>query len=169
MREAIDHGVEFWGFEQNSELVGVMSRTEEKIRPVGDYWLRGLRAAAERHGLGEIAVDTIATNGSNVAKLATAWVASGVTAVCTDTEETALILLTGMREAGLLCPWDLAVISADAGPFGEVCQPPLTSVAFDSEAVAAASAAAILADLGLVDAKSLHPWVFTKLLIRQST
>jgi DNA-binding LacI/PurR family transcriptional regulator len=141
----------------------------KKIRPVGDYWLRGLRAAAARRGLPEVAVDTIATNGSNVAKVATSWIADGVTAVCAATEEAALVLLTGMREADLRCPQDLAVISADAGPFGAVCRPQLTTVAFDAEAVAAASAAAILTDLGLADAESLHPWVFTRLLVREST
>jgi DNA-binding LacI/PurR family transcriptional regulator len=139
-----------------------------KIKPLGDYWLRGLQTAAARRGLDEIAVETIATDGSDVEQVARAWMSDGVTAVCTHNDETALVLLMGMREAGLRCPQDLAVISADAGPPGDLCRPALTTVAFDPEAVAEASATAILAHLGHQVPESGPPPTFMRLLIRES-
>jgi DNA-binding LacI/PurR family transcriptional regulator len=140
-----------------------------KIKPLGDYWLSGLQTAAAGHGLDEIAIETIATDGSDVEQLARAWMSNGVTAVCTQNDETALVLLMGMREAGLSCPQDLAVISADAGPPGDLCQPALTSVAFDPEAIAEASATAILADLGHKVPEPGCPPNFMQLMTRAST
>ena len=140
-----------------------------KIKPLGDYWLSGLRTAAASRELDEIAVETIATDGSDVEQIVRAWISDGVTAVCTHNDETALVLLMGMREAGLRCPQDLAVISADAGPPGDLCRPALTSVAFDPEAVAAASAAVILAHLGHQVPEPGRPPTFMRLLIREST
>lgn len=141
----------------------------EILRPLGDYWLAGLRTAANCHGLPDIATATVVTDGANVAGTATAWVNAGITAVCTHTDETALVLLTGMREIGLRCPEDLAVISADAGPLGDVCRPALSSVAFDPEAIADAAASAILANLGHRLTPPLEPLVLARLLERKST
>jgi DNA-binding LacI/PurR family transcriptional regulator len=140
-----------------------------KIRPLGDYWLSGLQAAAARRGLDEIAVADIATNGSDVEQVARAWISEGITAVCTHNDETALVLLMGMREAGLRCPQDLAVISADAGPPGDLCRPALTSVTFDPEVIAEASATAILAHLGHQVPEPERPPTFMRLLVREST
>ncbi len=75
-------------------------------------------------------------------------VADGVTAVCADSDETAMVVLHGIRQAGLRCPQDLAVMGVDARPLGAVSAPPLTSVAFDAETIVAVSVAAMMTELG---------------------
>ncbi len=141
----------------------------EKLRPLGDYWLEGLRVAAEKRGLPEIVVGTVATDGTNAADVVTDWVRSGVTAVCAQSDETAVVVLHGLRQAGLRCPEDLAVIGVDAQPLGAVSGPPLTSVAFDAKAIVDGSVAAMVAELGYpIDSGASDTDVAT-LIVRSST
>ena len=58
------------------------------------------------------------------------------------------MVLYGIREAGLRCPDDLAVIGVDANPMGAFSSPPLTTVEFNFIAVADAAIAAVLTELG---------------------
>ena len=58
------------------------------------------------------------------------------------------MVLHGVREAGLRCPEDLAVMGVDARPLGAVSGPPLTSVGFDAETIVDVSVAAMMAELG---------------------
>jgi DNA-binding LacI/PurR family transcriptional regulator len=120
----------------------------EKLRPLGDYWLAGLRVAASGRGLPEIVVGTLSTDGTDAADVVTEWVDSGVTAVCAQSDETAFVALHGLRRCGLRCPEDLAVIGVDARPLGAVSGPPLTSVAFDAKAIVDVAVAAMMAELG---------------------
>jgi DNA-binding LacI/PurR family transcriptional regulator len=120
----------------------------EEISPLGDYWLSGLRVAAEKHGLPEFVVESFATDGTNAKGVVTRWVDQKVTAVCADSDETAFVVLHGLRQAGLRCPEDLAVMGVDARPLGAVSGPPLTSVAFDAKAIVDVSVAAMVAELG---------------------
>ncbi len=91
---------------------------DETLRPLGDYWLTGLRAAAV--GLPEIVTATVAAGlGPMPPTVVQNWIdADGVTAVCAQSDETALVVLHGIREAGLRCPQDLAVMGVDAIPLG---------------------------------------------------
>ncbi|MGU3503153.1 LacI family DNA-binding transcriptional regulator [Mycobacterium sp. C31M] len=116
------------------------------MRPLGDYWLAGLRVAAA--DLPEIVTAGVAADGSDAAEVVRGWVADGVTAVCAQSDETALIVLHGIREAGLRCPQDLAVMGVDAIPLGTVSAPPLTSVGFDAKTIVEVSAAAMMSELG---------------------
>lgn len=118
------------------------------LRALGDYWLAGLRAASGRRGLPEMSVGTLRTDGTDAATTVADWVADGVTAVCAQSDETAFVALHGVREAGLRCPEDLAVMGVDARPLGAVSGPPLTSVAFDAEVIVDVSVAAMMAELG---------------------
>jgi DNA-binding LacI/PurR family transcriptional regulator len=120
----------------------------EKLRPLGDYWLEGLRVAANKRNLPEIVVGTVLTDGTNAADIVTRWVNDGVTAVCAQSDETAFVVLHGLRQAGLRCPRDLAVIGVDARPLGAVSGPPLTSVAFNAKAIVDAAVAAMMTELG---------------------
>jgi DNA-binding LacI/PurR family transcriptional regulator len=120
----------------------------EKLRPLGDYWLEGLKVATKKRSLPEIVVGTMSTDGTNARDVVDAWVCKGVTAVCAQSDETAFVVLHGLREAGLSCPEDLAVIGVDARPLGAVSGPPLTSVAFDAKAIVDVAAAAMMAELG---------------------
>jgi DNA-binding LacI/PurR family transcriptional regulator len=120
----------------------------ERLRPLGDYWLEGLAVAARRRGLPELVVGTVATDGSDAADMVRGWVAAGVTAVCAQSDEAAFIVLHGLRQAGLRCPDDLAVMGVDARPLGAVSGPPLTSVGFDAKVIVEVSVAAMMAELG---------------------
>ena len=140
----------------------------EVLRPLGDYWLAGLQVAAEEHGLDPIEVDTVATDGSDAAEVVSRWVSAGVTAVCAQSDETAFVLLHGIRRAGLRCPEDLAVMGVDAIPLGAVSAPPLTSVAFDAKIIVDAAVPVMMAELGYpadVDADGHDPAV---LIVRDS-
>jgi DNA-binding LacI/PurR family transcriptional regulator len=120
----------------------------DKLRPLGDYWLAGLQVAAREHGLPELVIGTLATDGSDAAGVVTGWVGQGVTAVCAQSDETAFVVLHGLREAGLRCPGDLAVMGVDARPLGAVSGPPLTSVGFDAKEIVDVAVAAMMAELG---------------------
>jgi DNA-binding LacI/PurR family transcriptional regulator len=120
----------------------------EKLRPLGDYWLEGLRVAAEKRDLPKIVVGTLLTDGTNAADVVTRWADEKVTAVCAQGDETAFVALHGLRQSGLRCPEDLAVIGVDAGALGAVSAPPLTSVSFDAKAIVEVAVAAMMAELG---------------------
>ncbi|MCF6390707.1 LacI family transcriptional regulator [Mycobacterium sp. MBM] len=119
---------------------------DETLRALGDYWLTGLRAAAAE--LPEIVTGTVAADGSDAAAAVRDWKAAGVTAVCAQSDETAMVVLHGIREAGLRCPQDLAVMGVDAIPLGAVSAPPLTSVGLDAKTIVEVSAAAMMTELG---------------------
>ena len=118
----------------------------EALRPLGDYWLAGLRVAAS--DLPPIVTGAVAADGSDAAAAVRDWVAAGVTAVCAQSDETALVVLHGIREAGLRCPQDLAVMGVDAIPLGAVSGPPLTSVGLDAKTIVEVSVAAMMSELG---------------------
>ncbi len=118
----------------------------EALRPLGDYWLAGLRVAAR--DLPEIVTGAVAADGSDAAAVVRDWVGAGVTAVCAQSDETALVVLHGIREAGLRCPQDLAVMGVDAIPLGAVSGPPLTSVGLDAKTIVEVSVAAMMSELG---------------------
>jgi DNA-binding LacI/PurR family transcriptional regulator len=120
----------------------------ERLRPLGDYWLEGLRVAAKEHNLPEIVVGTVSADGTTAADVVTAWVGEEVTAVCAQSDETAYVVLHGLRQCGLRCPEDLAVIGVDARPLGAVSAPPLTSVSFDAKLIVDVAVAALMAELG---------------------
>jgi DNA-binding LacI/PurR family transcriptional regulator len=120
----------------------------EELRPLGDYWLEGLRVSARQHDLPEIVVGTVSADGTDASDVVRAWADEKVTAVCAQSDETAFVVLHGLRTAGLRCPEDLAVIGVDARPLGAVSAPPLTSVAFDAEAIVDAAVAAMMSELG---------------------
>lgn len=116
------------------------------LRPLGDYWLAGLQVAAAE--LPEILTAAVAADGSDAAAVVSAWARDGVTAVCAQSDEVAMVVLHGIREAGLRCPQDLAVMGVDAIPLGAVAGPPLTSVGFDAKTIVEVSVAAMMSELG---------------------
>jgi DNA-binding LacI/PurR family transcriptional regulator len=118
------------------------------LRPLGEYWLEGLRVAAAKRGLPGLTVGSVAMDGSDAAAVVKGWVDDGVTAVCAQSDDIAFVVLHGMRQAGLRCPEDLAVMGVDATALGAVSSPPLTSVGFDAETIVAVSVAAMVAELG---------------------
>ena len=141
----------------------------EELRPLGDYWLEGLRVAAINRGLPMIVVGTVSTDGTDAADVVTEWVAQGLTAVCAQSDETAFVVLHGLRQSGLRCPEDLAVIGVDARPLGAVSGPPLTSVAFDAGAIVDVAVSAMMAELGYPVEKEPASTDVATLIERSST
>ncbi|MFF5033336.1 LacI family DNA-binding transcriptional regulator [Nocardia salmonicida] len=138
-----------------------------KWRALGDYWLQGIVDAARAHDLPPITVDEVTA--SNAAEVVTGWVRDGVSAVCAQSDEIAGLVLHGLREAGLRCPHDLAVIGIDANPMGALCDPPLTTVEYNPAAVADAAIAAVLTELGYPAPPAPQPTDVAHLIVRAST
>jgi DNA-binding LacI/PurR family transcriptional regulator len=143
--------------------------TDEELRPLGDYWLVGLRAAAEQRGLPDIEVASFAADGSNAADIVADWAAAGVTAICSQSDETAFVVLHGLRRAGLRCPHDMAVIGVNAIDLGAVSFPPLTSVAFDAKAIVDVAVAAMMSELGYPTEQEPSSAGVATLIEREST
>ena len=116
-----------------------------------------------------IVVGTVSTDGTDAADVVTEWVAQGLTAVCAQSDETAFVVLHGLRQSGLRCPEDLAVIGVDARPLGAVSGPPLTSVAFDAGAIVDVAVAAMMAELGYPVEKEPPSTDVATLIERSST
>ncbi|MBJ7339348.1 LacI family DNA-binding transcriptional regulator [Mycolicibacterium sp.] len=141
----------------------------ERVRPLGEYWLEGLRVAAAARGLPELEIGTVATDGTDAADVVRGWVARGVTGICAESDETAMVVLHGVREAGLRCPADLAVMGVDARALGAVSGPPLTSVAFDAATIVDVSTAAMLTELGYPPVREPSSDNVARLIQRAST
>ncbi|MET0476100.1 MAG: LacI family DNA-binding transcriptional regulator [Mycobacterium sp.] len=141
----------------------------EMLRPLGEYWLEGLRVAAAARGLPELVVGSVAMDGTDAAEAVARWRADGVTAVCAQSDEVALVCLHGVRMAGLDCPADLAVMGVDATALGAVSGPPLTSVGFDAETIVDVSVAAMMTELGYPSVREPSSDDVARLIQRAST
>jgi DNA-binding LacI/PurR family transcriptional regulator len=119
----------------------------KRWRALGNYWLGGVIAAAKARELPPICVGDITQ--ANVAEVVT--------------------VLYGIREAGLACPDDLAVIGVDAAPIGALSSPPLTTVEFNPTAVADVAVAALLTELKYPSPPPPQPAEITRLIVRAST
>ncbi|CAM2837877.1 LacI family transcriptional regulator [Mycobacterium intermedium] len=139
----------------------------KRWRPLGDYWLQGVTRAAEARGLPPVQVADVTQD--NAAQVVTDWVRDGVTAVCAQSDEIACLVLYGIREAGLRCPDDLAVMGVDATPMAALSSPPLTTVEFNPVAVADAAIAALVSELGYPAPPAPEPADIARLIVRAST
>jgi DNA-binding LacI/PurR family transcriptional regulator len=90
-------------------------------------------AACRRLQLPEPPIEQFPLDGTGAAEIVKTWHASGITAVCAYNDEVAYAVLRGIRQAGLRCPDDLAVIGVDDMKFNIVSEPPLSSVAWNIE------------------------------------
>ncbi|WAC93395.1 LacI family DNA-binding transcriptional regulator [Mycobacterium sp. Aquia_213] len=140
---------------------------DRRWRALGDYWIDGVRRAARQHGLPDIVVTTVTPDDS--ATVVGELRATGVTAVCAQSDEMAFVVLDGMRRAGLRCPDDLAVIGVDATPLSPFSIPALTTVAFDFTAIAEVALSAVLVELGLPDESRPAASDIATLVVREST
>jgi DNA-binding LacI/PurR family transcriptional regulator len=138
-----------------------------KWRALGDFWLEGVDRAARARDLPPVSVDDVTVD--NAADVVTHWVSDGVTAACAQSDEIAHLILYGIRQAGLHCPGDLAVIGVDATPMGEISSPPLTTVEFNPTTVADAAIAAVLTELGYPAPPPPLPADLARLIVRAST
>lgn len=140
---------------------------ERRWHALGDYWIDGVRRAAQRHGLPEVVTRafTPADSATAVGDLH----AAGVTAVCAQSDEVAFVVLDGIRRAGLRCPDDVAVIGVDATALSPFSAPALSTVAFDRTAIADVALSAVLTELGLTDDAPPPARDIATLVVREST
>jgi DNA-binding LacI/PurR family transcriptional regulator len=115
----------------------------------------GVRTAAHEFGLPEPLAATFATDGSNAAAIVSGWHRDGVTAVVGYNDDVALVVLHGIRTAGLACPRDMAVIGMDGEKSGLVSAPPLTTIKPDLAAWAQVFSAVVLQALDPDEAETL--------------
>jgi DNA-binding LacI/PurR family transcriptional regulator len=126
-----------------------------------------VHAAARDRNLPEVDVAEITAR--DAAEVVNGWVDRGVTAVCAQSDDTALVVLHGIREAGLRCPKDLAVIGVDAIAAGEVSAPPLTTVAFDATAIVDVAVEAMMSELGYPESGEEPPNAEVATLIQRAS
>lgn len=142
--------------------------------------LKGFRAAAQRHGLGEGACvheislpqnqygdDMIAELGVGAAS-AFAEPARRPTALIAMNDLLAIGLAAGLREQGVSIPQDIALVGIDDLFLARLMNPPMTSLRQPLQAMAEAAVACLVGDGGeTVQATSL---IFPpELIVRQST
>lgn len=140
---------------------------DRRWRALGDYWIDGVRRAADQHGLPDVVVRALTPDDS--AAVVREWHAAGVTAVCAQSDEVAFVVLDGIRRAGLRCPDDLAVMGVDATALSRFSVPALTTVEFDRTAIAEVALSAVLAELGVADDPGPAARDIATLITREST
>jgi DNA-binding LacI/PurR family transcriptional regulator len=140
---------------------------DRRWRVLGDYWIDGVRRAADEHGLPALSVEGVAPD--DAAHVVRRWHAAGVTAICAQSDEVAFVVLDGIRRAGLRCPDDLAVIGVDATALAPFSTPALTTVAFDTPAIAEVALAAVLTELGFPEEAPPEGLGIATLVVREST
>jgi DNA-binding LacI/PurR family transcriptional regulator len=141
----------------------------ESFQAVGHGLCEGLTAVTSRRGMPAPVTGTLLLDGTNAVDVVREWTANGVTGVCCLNDDTAFVVLHGIRCAGLRCPDDLAVIGADTGQGGFVSDPPLTSIGFDVAKLVDISISMLLEALGHQPRVPVVDGDLAFLVIRSST
>nr|WP_272956470.1 LacI family DNA-binding transcriptional regulator [Kribbella solani] len=107
-----------------------------------------LRACADL-GLPRPVISAIPTEVEGAAAIIDGWRAARrpVTGLCAYDDPTALTMLAALRDRGLAAPGDLAVIGVYDIPTARLAQPPLTTIAIDSQAQARHAASVLIRQL----------------------
>ena len=126
-------------------------------------------AACRRLGIDPPRVSIVPRDGTGAAEIVRGGHAAGVTAVCAFNDEVALAVLFGIREAGLRCPDDIAVIGCDDIPASAVAYPPLTTLNSDMARVKEVFLWAIMAALGVESGEPPMVELSARLIQRAST
>ncbi|MFD4605789.1 LacI family DNA-binding transcriptional regulator [Streptomyces sp. NPDC058464] len=127
--------------------IGYALPENSSYRQMAEGRLLGVTNACAAAGIAPPVVVTMDLEITSSTRAVTAWKGQDVTAVCTFNDETAIVLLAGMREHGLHAPDDLAVIGVDDHPMARFASPPLSTVFFDVLEAGRHRAEAVLAAL----------------------
>ena len=135
--QLVDHLVEH-GHERIATFAGSQTETSGVER------LKAFRAAMRRHGhsirAGYAPSCQWGVEPGRVAAATLLELGSPPTAVVAASVELALGCMTACREHDVTIPDDLALVAFDDSYFGELLDPPLTSIAYDPEEVGRAAA-----------------------------
>jgi len=141
------------GWLQVEHLVGIGHRQigyadtcEPGLAVLAQMRHRGVIDACRVWSLPTPAYEQFSLDGAGAEHKVRSWVAGGVSAVAAYNDEVAITVLAGIRRAGLRCPEDLAVIGVDEMAINGSMEPPLSSIEFDTDAMAVHYAEA-LADI----------------------
>lgn len=100
-------------------------------------------------GLAPPPVARFQADGAGAGRTIQEWHEMGVDGICAYNDDIALSVLFGIREAGLSCPADMAVIGADGIAAGAVAYPPLTTIAINPDPAADWLVATVLDQLAI--------------------
>jgi LacI family transcriptional regulator len=160
-RQAVDHLIAVHDHTSVALIIG------ESSEPVPEPREQGWSDAFHTHGLppGPILRTTFSRRGGYLAaRQALRW-PSRPTALFIASDQLASGALVAIREAGLRCPEDIAIVSYDGTSESEYSWPPLTVVTQPIEAMAQAAVAALL---GLTEPPMAYQRFETALTIRES-
>ncbi|MFD0327223.1 substrate-binding domain-containing protein [Streptacidiphilus monticola] len=124
--------------------IGYAMPALDHLRRIAEQRALGVEDACTAAGLAPPLVLDTGIDVAVMARAARRWRREQVTAVCAYNDEQALALLSGMRQARLSAPEDLAVIGVDDIPLARAAEPPLTTVTFDLEGAGHAMAQAVV-------------------------
>lgn len=146
--------------------------TEETgLQPLARARCDGVAVACRDLGLEEPLSAGFRLDAEGAEHTVRAWARQGVTAVAAYNDEVAVAVLAGIRRAGLHCPDDMAVIGVDDMSINPSMEPPLSSIAFDVEGMAAAYADALAEALDgkAVATDDVGDTSFMRVMARKST
>jgi LacI family transcriptional regulator len=160
-RRAVDHLITVHDHQSVALIIG------ESSEPVPEPREQGWSDAFHMHGLppGPILRTTFSRRGGYLAaRQALSW-PSPPTALFIASDQQASGALAAIREAGLRCPEDVAIVSYDGTTESAYSWPPLTVVTQPIKAMAQAAVAALL---GLAEPPAPYQRFETSFLIRES-
>lgn len=111
---------------------------DPRVSTLAEQRLNGVRRTCADLGLAEPNVAPVPLTLDGVAQALHTWRTASptVTAVCAYNDDIALAICAGAQRQGLAVPHDLAVIGVDDLPAAGVASPTLTTVRFDTNALA---------------------------------
>ncbi|WP_432564161.1 LacI family DNA-binding transcriptional regulator [Kineococcus sp. SYSU DK003] len=149
----------FAGYDDPAVQMATLGRLREQ----------GVRDVCARHGLPEPLGGVVGTDLEGSTAVVRGWADAGVTGVCAYNDETALAVVSAAEDAGLKVPGDLAVIGMDDIPSARSARPPLTTVGFDTDALAVHVRALVRAGLGQGPVPDPADQPFARVKVRGST
>lgn len=126
--------------------LGIALPDDQRLAQEGAQRADCLREACAAAGLPVPLACTVGSDVDAAADAVTAWRTTEpvVTGVCAYDDTTALAVLAGMGHHQLTAPADLAVVGLYDLPVSKLSQPPLSTIAIDSEAMARYAATGLL-------------------------
>lgn len=128
---------------QGHTRIAFADTTEDGLRLVAQMRYQVVTDACHERGLPTPTRAAFTLDGEGAEAVLRDWVTAGITAIAAYNDEVAIAVLAGIRRARLRCPADLAVIGIDEMAINPAMDPPLSSIAFDLDAVASLYADAL--------------------------
>ena len=157
--------------DQGHSVMAYADTAEPGLQVVAQSRSTAAAVACRNSGLPDPLYAQLELDGRDAEAVVRRWVDAGVTAVIAYNDEVAIAVLAGIRRAGLRCPHDLAVIGMDEMAINASMEPPLSSVAIDTDRLALLYADSLST---LLDGETAHPQeevgnTLMRVIVRAST